>query len=282
MKAMRDKWCAMIDVNSICYHNCTYCCKYTRHLRKDQRWSKSLAELERDISTLLDYPGKIGLTGGDPLNNPDIEGMCDLVKKMLPKHKVVIFTSSPKVKQYKALIDETFGEVYINMHTKAQKEICLHQPLTLAVGDMVPDKEVRDLLIDNCWCGNSWSPIIGRNRAFFCDCADGIDAVLDMKGGFPIEEGWWRRDVREQMEQYCHLCGMCLPYPRQALKDGNEKFSRGLYERFVANGNRNMDKVAVIDEVLTREKIMENLVGWEPWHNRQDRPGGEGPEYVNR
>ncbi len=277
-----QKWAVMIDVNNVCGHNCIYCPKHIRHLRKDQITQMTEDEIIRAIKSLEDWPGKIGFTGGEPLNYPDVPGLCKIVRELIPKEKALIFTSHEKrLTQFKGLIDDTFSEVYINFHNEEQKKVCLHHPLLLAVGDMAPDRATMKTLIENCWCNKMWSPIIGKKGVFFCDCALGLDTALDMDGGWPVEPGWWKRnDYSDQIEKYCYLCGMCLPYPGQNLADGDELISYGLYEKFKKHNLRNLKNMRVVEDRLTVDDIKRNSVGWEPWHNRQDR-GYEGPEYVN-
>lgn len=277
---MRDKWAAMIDVNNVCLHGCTYCTKHIRHLRPDQIGHMTMTEIEKAIDSLGGWERKIGFTGGEPLNHPELSALMQLIRWEIPKHRAMLFTSNGfMLDKYREEIDQTFGEVYINLHNDDQKKVCKHQPLLLAVEDMVPDVSVRNSLIENCWCNKMWSPIIGKKGAFFCDCALGLDMVLDGPGGYPVEPGWIDRDYADQMERYCGFCGMCLPYP-QATLDTKEKISSGLYEKFKALGLRHLDDMEVIDTQLTISDIGNNLDGWEPWHNRQDK-GFEGPAYTN-
>ena len=277
-----QKWAVMIDVNNICTHNCLYCTKHIRHLRKDQRHQMTEEEIINAIRSLEGWPGKIGLTGGEPLNYPDFERLCKIVREMIPKEKALIFTShQEKFTRYKGLIDETFGEVYLNFHDEEQKKVCVHHPLLLSVRDMAPTETLMWQLIEECWCNKMWSPIIGKKGAFFCDCALGLDTALEMDGGWPVEPGWWKREnYRDQMEKYCPLCGMCLPYPGQRLIENTELISKGLYEKFQAHRLRNLEHLKIVDRRLTEEEIKIFAVGWQPWHNRQDR-GYEGPEYIN-
>ena len=135
MKAMKDKWSAMIDITNLCQHQCTYCTKSIRHLRKDQRDYMDIDTFVKACDSLVGYPGKVCLTGGDPLCHPDFPMLCRVMAQTFPKSKIGIFTSHEQgIKKYKELIDLTFGEVYINLHTEEQKQVCCHQPYYLAVG----------------------------------------------------------------------------------------------------------------------------------------------------
>lgn len=271
-----------IDINNVCGHGCLYCTKYIRHLREDQKMQMTLEEIERALISLNGWPHVISLTGGEPLNHPDVPAMLELVRKYVPKVKAGLFTShKAKHEKYRDIIDQTFGMVFINLHTEEQKQICLHQQNLLAVGDMVPDAVTRRGLINNCWCNEMWSPIVGKNGAFFCDAAIGIDRILDMDGGWPIEPNWWMREsYLDQMDKYCRFCGICLPYPRQPLTT-KEKISKNLYNLFQERKLKNLDDMEVISTPLTNEDIGNNLCGWEPWRNRQDREY-EGPAYYNK
>jgi hypothetical protein len=282
---LTQKWAMMIDINNICHHDCVYCVKHVRHLRDDQKYQISLHDLEKCLDSLEGWPNKIGLTGGDPVTHPQFTEVCHLVRHYIPMHKALIFTSNEGLyNRYKDIINATFGEVYINYHDKEQREVCQHQPMLLSVDDMVTDKTLRDTLIAHCWCNHMWSPIVGKNGAFFCDCALGFDHALDMGGGWTIKKGWWNKswaDYRDQVEKYCGLCGMCLPYPQQTLKDRKEKISAGLYQKYLDHGLKNLDDMEIIREPIEPHTIADNFKIWQPWHNRQDRECGEGPAYVN-
>lgn len=273
-----DKWAVMIDVTNKCQHNCIYCCKHVRHI---PYWSyMTIKQINEAIDSLKDYQGYIGVTGGEPLLHPLFEEICEVIAKKVPKQKAIIFTShKSRLNKYKPLIDSVFGQVYINFHTRSQRAVCLHQPLLLAVGDMVKDEALQKELIDNCWCNRMWSPVINPYGAFFCDCAAGLEAVLRLGGGWSVESGWLNRDYQDQKDIYCKLCGMCLPYPAAKFND-REKISGGLYDLFRESGLINLEGMEIIYKPLTPEKIKEYKRNWTPWHNRQDR-GYEGPEYIN-
>ncbi len=285
MMGMREKWAVMIEITNLCGHNCLYCCKHTRHLRANQFYYMGIDEIREALRTVKEFPGKIGITGGEPLLHPEIVEVMEMIRGEVGKEKVMVFTSNRAFHmEYKKEIDETFGEVYVNYHTDEQKRVCKHQPLLLAVGDVVKEKEVQDALIDNCWCDRMWSPIMGKNGAFFCDCALGLDTALDMGGGWKIEEGWWQKgeeEVRKQRDKYCYLCGMCVPFPGQSQDSEVELISEGLFDKFATHNLRNLKGMKIVNGGMSWDEAIRNTEGWEPWHNRQDRECGEGPEYVN-
>lgn len=281
MKPLKDKWAVMIDVTNYCSHDCLYCTKHVRHLRKDQLFHMKTEQVERAIDSLAGYNGRIGITGGEPLLNPYISEIFALVKKRVPKERAILFTSHKTLFPiWKKTIDATFGEVYINYHDRAQREVCLHQPLLLAVSDMIEDERIQQALIDKCWCNEMWSPVINNRGAFFCDCAAGLETILNLGGAWDVKPNWLERGYQDQKDKYCGHCGMCLPYPGQALTNKKEKISAGLYAEFQKRGMNHLDDMEVINAPLTVPELYENLKTWQPWHNRQDR-GYEGAEYVN-
>lgn len=282
MKLLREKWAVMIDITNICGHGCLYCCKHVRHLAPYQIGSMSEASIRQALLSVRDFPGKVGITGGEPLDHPGFREVCAAVRELIPKEKAIIFTShKAKHEALKGIIDQTFGEVYVNYHTPEQREICTHQPLLLAVGDMVENTLLRQKLIHSCWCNDMWSPVVSRHGAFFCDCAAGLESVLNLHGGWKVEDGWWSRDdYRDQMDTYCQWCGMCLPYPAQSQASNKEMISRSLYEEFQRRGMQQLTGMEIADKPLTVTEVMHNICCWSPWTNRQDR-GFEGPEYVN-
>jgi len=283
MIKMRDKWAVGINITNECQHGCINCIKFVRHSLDKHKGRMTLEQIENAIISVIEFPNKIGLTGGDPLNHPEFEEICSLIKKYIPKSKVMIFTShKKKLNKYKKLIDETFGEVYLNFHTKTQQLICSHQPIMLAVGDVVKDELLRNILIENCWCNKMWSPIVGSNGAFFCDCALGIDNILELGGGWKVTKNWWDRDsYKDQMDKYCKYCGMPVPFKPQKQIEKKEIISRNLYELLTSLNLRNLDRMEIFDGVLTEQDIIRNMKNWTPWRNRPDKVA-EGPAYTNK
>jgi len=230
------------------------------------------------IRSLEGWPNGIGIIGGEPTIHPQFREICYILKDELrvPKPKLGLWTSGGvRYEQHKDLIDQTFRMVALNPHTELQKNVCLHQPLTIASEDVIEDKEYLWALIDDCWAQRAWCPSIAPKGCFFCEVAYALDVLLDGQGGYPIEPNWWRkepRDFRDQVERYCRYCGMAIPMQRVPLGSGKELISPTLLELFKQHNLRRLgeDDVEVFDRKLTKEEIAKNRANWFPWDYRQD------------
>src|SRR5690606_23423055 len=136
------------------------CTRSVRHINKP--FFIELNELENALKSLVNWNKPVGLIGGEPTIHPKFEEICALFTKYLPKkHRGLWTAGGMKYQKYKVLIDETFGIINFNNHEMD----CFHQPMLIASEEVIPDKELRDELISNCWLQREWSPSIGPNGA---------------------------------------------------------------------------------------------------------------------
>ena len=154
----------------------------------------------------------------------------------------------------------------------------MHQPTTLAIGDMVKDQELKDRLIDDCWAQKTWCPNITPKGAFFCELASGIDRIIDGPGGWPLEKYWWKKtpeEYQDQIDRYCDLCGFPLPVVRETLDAQKERVSSGLLKimRECNLPRLGPDDIVEITEPFTKEEINEVAKDWKPGQFRQDTAG---------
>lgn len=277
MNPINESWVAHLDVTGRCQHACTYCSRYSRHLRTDQRYDMSLQQVEQALQSLEGWPNLVGLIGGEPVLHPQFAEICRLYQKYFPKEKCYLWTSGgPKYQEYLPVINETFIYICYNEHNEHQKETCRHQPLTLAIDEMIPDKELRDKLIDNCWVQLTWAPTINYFGAYFCEVGAAQDLILNEgKNAWPVENGWWHKtpeQFQDQVQALCGKCGMAIPTERQLIKDTKEKFTPLLLEEFRAKGLRKVsdDDVEVVYDTLSKEQIQQNISKWYPGNYRGD------------
>lgn len=236
----------------------------------------TLEQIKVGLDSIANFPAVKGIIGGEPTFHPQFEEMCKIVKESgIPKEQLAIFVSSnPKLDQYWQLITDTFGIICRNDHTEAQKNVCLHQPLTIAVQDVVSDEDVQKQLIEGCWVERTWCGTVNHYGAYFCEIAAQLDLLLfDGANAWDVIKDWWDTDpgaFTEQANNLCGYCGMCLPIQRELIKNTTEKFSEGLYKEFLARGLSKMDDVVIFDTKLTKEEINENIKTWYPGCYRQD------------
>jgi len=276
MKPIYDAWLCQIDVTNVCGQRCAYCTRYIRHLRPDQKFNMSIDTFRKALESLEGWPKQIGIIGGEPTLHPQFEEICLILQKEVPREKVGLWSSgSTKYDGYKELIDETFGFVAYNEHDEYQKEVCLHQPITVAADDVVEDIEYRKELINNCWLQRTWCPTITPKGCFFCEVAGALDSLLDGPGGYPIKKGWWNKkpeDFQDQVKRYCGLCGAAVPMKREPLSVKKEKFSAHLLEIFKKHKLRRLSKedVELVEKKFTIEELEKLKWSWDPGNYRGD------------
>ena len=283
MKPIYKAWFCHIEVTNFCWKDCVYCSRWTRHLRPDQYFYMTLDEIDFALETLMPrkksavhWPNRIGIIGGEPTLHTDFEKICELLLKRAPKERYGLWTYGGKLyREYKSLIDKTFGLVAYNEHNESQKQTCKHQPATVAIGEAVPDKVLRDKLIDNCWVQLNWCPSIAQDKAYFCEVTYGIDYLFELGCGWKLDYNWFMREPNEfkdQVDACCHLCGMAVPMERQFLSDKKELITPVLLEKMKANNLKfTGDKsVEVFSSKMSIEQIRENLKTWDPRNYRGD------------
>lgn len=291
MNPLNESWHIHVDITQYCFDNCLYCSRYNRHQRQDHKYHMPLAMFEDALHSLRFFPNRIGLMGGEPTLHPQFDKICEILQKepYRPEHgkyngyrRYSLFTAGgKKYEQYKAsgLLGRTFEYVAINEHKSTQKAVCRHQPTTIAIGEAVANKNLRDRLIDDCWAQKTWCPNITPKGAFFCELASAIDRVIDGPGGWKLTDDWWNKtpdQYKDQVDRYCHLCGFPVPIERELMNSPKERFSPKLLQLFRDHNLPKCedDDVDIVRVPFTEKEINETAKTWRPGEFRQDL--GEG------
>jgi hypothetical protein len=149
--------------------------------------------------------------GGEPTIHPQFPEICALYARYLPrKHRGLWTAGGKKYEQYKDLIDTTFGIINFNDHFYPS----YHQPIMVAIEEIVHNEPLRKKIINNCWLQRTWSPTITPRGAFFCEVAATFDLLFDGPGGYPLEPGWWKKgpkEMQDQVDRYCRFCSVAVP-----------------------------------------------------------------------
>lgn len=291
MNPIFDSWCVQIDITNYCSFTCLYCSRYNRHLRRDQRRHMTLEQIATALDTLKLWPSKIGIIGGEPLLHPDFKQICELIASRFPSSKMGLWTSGGKnYQELLPLINNTFGFVAYNEHNPEQLKTCKHQPITIAIKDVIGDGELRRSLIDDCWVQRTWCPTINHFGAYFCEVAAAQDVLLNEgKNAWPVEPGWWKKvplQFEDQVVKFCDNCGMAIPMERELILKRKEKFSPTVLKLF---RDRNLlkasdDDIELFEYQFSKEEILNNIGNWTPGNYRgdlyQDEAAPEGKGFT--
>lgn len=227
-----------IDITNACMHRCSNCTRFTGHHHKP--FFMDMEMFRRAVDSLVDFPGMVGMIGGEPLLHPDFAKMAEyLASRIEGKKRRGLWSTVPKAlgAKYGGLIHEVFGNFYFNDHSTDQ---ILHQPLLVAAQEVIPDREKMWELIDNCWIQTYWSASITPKGAFFCEVAASFDMLFNGPGGWPVEPGWWKRtpkDYTAQKERACPHCGCAIPLRRRPSSQEIDDVSPGNLEALLAIGS---------------------------------------------
>jgi len=273
----REQWCIEVDVTSACQRRCSNCLRLSVAHRPEP-WHMSVEQYAAALDAAAGFVKQpsdkkrrrrhIGMIGGEPLLHPKFLELCQVLEQKIPREHRAIFTgvkldSHP----FGAIVRRVFSYVNENLHNTN----CFHQPVLVAPVDVVPDEAERREYISKCLLQEEWSSTFTPKGFFFCEVAGAFDAAFDGPGGMSVEPECWKHDLdhyNEQIERWCHRCGVCLPLPGrldsehvddvsptnlQALKDINSpRVARGQY--------------AEVDESMLRSRA-----GWKPFAYLRDK-----------
>jgi hypothetical protein len=222
MMPVAYKKCIQIIITHLCEnsHKCQHCSQSVPHQAKP--FTMTLAEVENALISLQDYPGHVGIFGGNPLLHPEFAKVCELLRKYVPvKARRELWCSNAKWDQYKADINETFYPELVAYNGHEDEQPCWHQPTMLSpreildgtVAGLVEDARIRYKLIENCWVERRWSAAITPKGAFFCEVAAARAHLFGDIEGLPVVPGWWMRPpvVFEPQARTCLDCSIPLP-----------------------------------------------------------------------
>ena len=272
MRPIYDATVIQIDITNACQYACANCTRHVGHHRPT--YLMSLECIEEAIRSLDGYGGQIGLMGGEPALHPKFREVLALWRELIPNRRQRAFwTAGWKWTEYHDDVMDTFDPDLIHYNDHAQED-GQHQPLLVAVADVVDDKELQKELIDACPFQLHWSPSITNRGAFFCEIAGSLAGLMG-KQGWKVEPGWWNKtpeEFQDQVEEFCYRCGGCLPM--DAHSDGRggrdgptvDLVSPGNMEMLLAAGSPKAARgnVQIFDRKITREEIEAKSVGWSP------------------
>jgi hypothetical protein len=279
-----------LEVTNACKFNCSNCSRLIGHQKKP--FFMTLEQIENGLKTLEDYPGHIGLMGGEPALHPDFPEICKLYQKHIPiKARRELWTAGHKWDEYKDIIHETFYPELIAFNDHSKPDACWHQPLLIGIQEVVKDYNLMWKIIDNCWVNLRWSASITPYGAFFCEVAS-ARAYLENRKGVLVNKGWWKEDMEfhyQQRMRYCPKCSACLPMemrinshePYDGISPRNLKFLESIKSPKIKRGEYRVcdckELAEYVGNYVEPETDYRNRGGfkshpdWHPWNYRPDQ-----------
>ena len=272
MRPISQNSVIQIDVaHGACHLSCSNCTRHVGHHRRPG--FMPLDMIRKAIASLDGFEGQIGIMGGEPALHPRFLEVLEVWRELVPRRKRALWTAGFKWKQYREAILETIDQdlIHYNDHTQ---ETGRHQPLLVAIEEVVDDPELRKMLIDNCPFQLHWSAAITPLGCYFCEIAASMGQLFGIQG-YPIEPGWWRKtpaEFKDQVETFCGKCSGAIPMPQfsdgRGGRDGRtiDVVSPKNLERLIAAGSPKAKRgnVQVWDKKITREDIEKGLKDWNP------------------
>lgn len=207
-----------IVLNNFCEHQCCHCSQLVPF--QAEHYETSLEQIEKALVSLQPYPGHIGFFGGNPLLHPKFPEACELLRKYVPvKLRRELWCSRKNYDKHKSIIKETFYDEAVAYNEHEENQPCWHQPIQIAIDEVIEDKKLMQRIIDNCWVQQRWSAAITPKGAYFCEIAAARAHLTGSPEGIPVEKGWWKRplsDFEYQIRELCKQCSACLPMPMKA------------------------------------------------------------------
>ena len=211
-----------IIVTHKCPFKCCHCSQLVPHQPKP--FTMPLGDIEKALKTLVNYPGHVGLFGGEPLVHPQFREICKLYQKYIPvKARRELWTMGYKFNEYRDIIEETFYPELIAYNEHEEQQPCWHQPMQIAIEDVfngevtgspITDKRIAKRTINNCWVNNRWSAAITPMGAYFCEVAAARAMLIGYPNGIDVKDDWWKKpekNWRYQQDLLCQMCSACLP-----------------------------------------------------------------------
>ena len=215
--------------------NCSNCTQLLP-FRKDPM-HMSLECFRLACQSIADWPGIVGIFGGNPCVHPQFEALMEILVEEIPDQKHRGLWSNNLMK-HGALVQQVFypnGRFNLNAHAvpEAAAEIERWLPGRLIRNSGTQEAWHSAMLVDwadmgltyeqwadkreHCDINTKWSAAIaerdGKPYAYFCEVAAAIDGVRDANHGLYAFPGWWRLKMAAFGKQVAGCCdkGCAVP-----------------------------------------------------------------------
>lgn len=283
---MRSTWRSkliQIEITNACINQCANCTRCVGHHPKP--FFMDMKTVEEALDSLGGFQGEVGIMGGEPLLHPQFKEICELLVKKVPdRRRRGLWTSGFNWDKHEDTIKATFDKDLI-VYNEHSTDGGIHQPLLVAMKDVISDKSLREELKDNCWIQRRWETCsVTPYGVYFCEVAAALDILLNEgKNAVPIASNWWKNiKVFKDQYQICDQCGAPIPIGGVSdratfdlISPSNLKKLKAINSPKVIDGN-----YALYKKRWTKEELIKKSKDWEPWNWRSFY--AYGPEDYHR
>lgn len=282
----REQWAIQIDVCNHCPRSCANCTRLLSHAAEP--FYMDIPTFDLACRALADFPTEsepdrqgrrkiIGIIGGEPLMHPRFAELVTIMRRIIPdvRHRGLWTGVDYSTHIHEPAVRRLIGDKpslsvrpgaktgYLNCNR--HNTPCFHQPVLIAIQEVVHDEGQMWAMIDQCPLQQEWSGAITPRGFWFCEVAAALDMVFDGPGGLPITPGCWMHGIaeyRSQAEWACPKCGMALPLKPRRDSENRDDISPGNYEALLKLGSPRLKRGEYIlyDTALTNEFAGE----WKP------------------
>lgn len=218
---------------------CANCTQLIPH--QDRRIDMSLDNARRAIDSVADYPGVVGIFGGNPALHPQFRAISEHLAAAIPdRARRGLWANN--LAGHGDVVRRVYGYFNLNVHgnnnwaaemhdalpgvkvwgepTATSDGSSVHGPVAVALSDVLPRAAERWAAIAQCDVNQRWSPAVaqlvdGELCGFFCEVAAAWASLVGCAEAVrvPVEAGWWRAPMAAwagQVDAYCHTCGVPL------------------------------------------------------------------------
>ena len=244
---------------------CSNCTRFCGHHKKP--FFMDFETFRNAVDSLQDFPGMVGMIGGEPTIHPEFEKFAEYLRQSRIGDKRCVILREPVADMlsyimrylnrldnklglwcslnegyYKhfEMINDTFPTQYLNDHDNT----CRHQALLMTRKELGISDEEWIKKRDACWVQNTWSATITPKGAFFCEVAGSLDMLFDGPGGWKVEPGLWKREVKDFADQlpWCELCSGCLDVPQRISNDERDDMTPEIFDYLSKAGSPKIKK----------------------------------------
>jgi len=273
-----------IEITNACNLACSNCTRFVGHHRKP--YLMTLDEVTKSITSLIDFPGNVGIMGGEPTAHPNFLDIINILEKLIvDKSRRGLWTDGYKFKKYRSEINRVFfaENIVYNSHDDGIDDF--HQPLLIHPNDLSLSKAEHAKYVSECWIQKRWSASITPKGGFFCEVAAAQDMLFDGPGGYALTNDWWNKtpsEFSDQVDRYCKNCSACIPLPKVSALEKVDYVSQTNLKKLMDIGSPKLAK-NLIKEVNIDFYKSANEINERPWEHRkhEDCQMGEGVRYSD-